>query len=105
MGVFCEVSTNHLANYMISPKTFRNFHYGFYKKQTSPLFLHELNIKDYVLISGKCMFDNEDMYVMVSTAFKIELIENKIPSTGPYISFAIKVYSKPKQGDNDCIWS
>lgn len=42
--------------------------------------------------------------VMVSTAFKIELIEDEIPSTGPYISFVGKVYSKPKQDDNDCIF-
>lgn len=58
---------------MISPKTFRNFHYGYYKKQISPLFLHELNIKDYALVSGKCMFDNEDMYVSI-----LNLITNVI---------------------------
>jgi hypothetical protein len=72
-SILCQVKSkgldggfvNGLANYMISPKTFRNFHYGFYKKQTSPSFLHDLNIKDYVLISGKCIFDNEDMYVSI----------------------------------------
>ncbi|EXX57889.1 hypothetical protein RirG_202960 [Rhizophagus irregularis DAOM 197198w] len=42
------------------------------------------------------------MYVMISTAFKIELIEDEIPSTGPYISFVGKVYSRPKQ--DDCVF-
>ncbi|CAB4474712.1 hypothetical protein RhiirA1_438237 [Rhizophagus irregularis] len=59
-------------------------------------------LKIYVLISGKCLFDNKDMYVMISTAFKIELIEDEIPSTGPYISFVGKVYSRPKQ--DDCVF-
>src|SRR6266487_6805828 len=41
---------------------------------------------------------------MVSTAFKLE--SYKIPLTGPYcpyISFVGKIYSKPRQDDNDCI--
>src|SRR4051794_39926144 len=38
---------------------------------------------------------------MVSTAFKLE--NYKITLTGPYISFVGKIYSKPKQDDNDCI--
>ncbi|CAB4444837.1 unnamed protein product [Rhizophagus irregularis] len=61
-------------------------------------------VNDYALISRKCMFENKDMYVMVSTAFKIELIKDEIPSTGLYISFVRKVYSKPKQDDNGCVF-
>ncbi|CAB4438026.1 unnamed protein product [Rhizophagus irregularis] len=110
--VLCQIKSkgldggfvNGLANYMISPNMFKTFHYGFYKKQTSPLTFHEFNIKDYVLISGKCLFDNEDMYIMISTAFKIELIEDEIPSTGPYISFVGKIYSRPKQDEDDCVF-
>jgi hypothetical protein len=41
---------------------------------------------------------------MVSTAFKIELTDDKFPSTGPYISFVGKIYSGPKQDDNDCVF-
>jgi hypothetical protein len=39
---------------------------------------------------------------MVSTAFKVDLTEDELPSTGPYITFVGKIYSKPKQDDNDC---
>jgi hypothetical protein len=38
---------------------------------------------------------------MVSSAFKIG--NYKIPLTGPYVSFVGKIYSKPKQEDDDCV--
>jgi hypothetical protein len=34
---------------------------------------------------------------MVSTAFKVELIEGEIPSTGPYISFIGKFILNPNK--------
>ena len=46
----------------MEPKNFRTFHYGFYKKQVS-LFLYDLQVKDYALVCGKCVFNGEDMYV------------------------------------------
>ena len=55
---------NGLASYMVSPNTFKHFYYGFYKKQISS-FLYDLKIKDYVLISGKCVFNKEEMYVSI----------------------------------------
>ena len=54
-----EGFVNGLARYMTEPI---NFHYGYYKKQVS-LFLHNLQVNDYALICGKCVFDNEDMQV------------------------------------------
>jgi hypothetical protein len=71
--VLCQIKSrgldggfvNGLANYMVAPNAFRYFHYGFYKKQISS-FLHDLNTKDYVLISGKCVFNNEDMHVSIN---------------------------------------
>ncbi|CAG8542384.1 15612_t:CDS:2 [Rhizophagus irregularis] len=63
------------------------------KNKTFPLTFHEFNIKDLRIDKWK---------VMISTAFKIELIEDEIPSTGPYISFVGKVYSRPKQ--DDCVF-
>ena len=51
-----------LASYMVEPKLFKKFHYGYYKKQISP-FLCDLNVHDYALICGKCVFSNENMYV------------------------------------------
>ena len=54
---------NGLAKYMIEPKNYKIFHYGYYKKQVS-LFLHDLQVNDYALICGKCIFDdNKDMHV------------------------------------------
>ena len=56
---------NGLVRYMVSPDTFKNFHYGFYKKQISS-FLHDLKIKDYGLICGKCIFNQEEMHVSIN---------------------------------------
>ena len=42
--------------------------------------------------------------VMISTAFKMEFSEVKLPSTGPYITFVGKICSKLKQDDNDCVF-
>ena len=40
---------------------------------------------------------------MISAAFKIEIPENyTLQQTGPHISFARKIYSKPEEIDNDC---
>src|SRR5271154_5169372 len=41
---------------------------------------------------------------MVSTAFRIEVTKDELPSTVPYITFIGKIYSRPKQDDNDCIF-
>ncbi len=42
--------------------------------------------------------------IMISTAFRIESAEDELPSTGPYISFVRKIYSRPKQEENDCVF-
>ena len=41
---------------------------------------------------------------MVSTAYKLEFPENnKVPLTGPYVSFVGKIWSNPKQEGDDCV--
>jgi hypothetical protein len=55
---------NGLASYMIGPKKFQTFHYGFYKKQIS-LFLYDLKVGDYALLCGKCVFNRGNMYVSI----------------------------------------
>jgi hypothetical protein len=44
------------------------FHFGFFKKQISS-FLHDLEIRDYALICGKCIFDKGGMYVSINYSF------------------------------------
>jgi len=61
---------NGLASYMVEPKVFKTFHYRYYKKQIS-LFLCNLNVKDYVLICGKCIFNHKNMYVSITKIFNI----------------------------------
>ena len=55
---------NGLAQYMSEPEKFKTFHYGFYKKQIS-LFLYDMDIADYALLCGKCVFDHGNMYVSI----------------------------------------
>ena len=51
--------------------------YGYYKKQIS-LFLHDLDVNDYALICGKCVFNNRNMYVsMTKTFYFFLLIKNE----------------------------
>ena len=59
---------NGLASYIIELKVTKMFYYGFYKKQIS-LFLCDLNVNDYALICGKCVFNNENMYVSITEIF------------------------------------
>jgi len=51
-----------LASYIIEPDISKTFHYGFYKKQIS-LFLYDLQVSDYALLCGKCVFNRGIMYV------------------------------------------
>ncbi|CAG8695094.1 15457_t:CDS:2, partial [Funneliformis caledonium] len=62
---------NRLERYMVEPKVFKIFHYGFYKKQLS-LFLQDLQVNDYAVICSKCIFNIKDMHILISAAFKIE---------------------------------
>ena len=62
---------------MVEPNISKTFHYGYYKKQIS-LFLHDLDVNDYALICGKCVFNNGNMYVsMTKTFYFILLIKNE----------------------------
>ena len=67
--ILCQIGmdggfVNGLANYMIEPGKFKNFNYGFYKKQVS-LFLCDFTVEDYVLICSKCVFNRGNMYVSI----------------------------------------
>ena len=70
ISILCQIKSkgldgglvNGLARYMIEENRFGTFHYGFYKKQIS-LFLHDLEVNDYALICGRCVFNQGDMYV------------------------------------------
>ena len=56
---------NGLAKYMIESNRFKTFHYGYYKKQIS-FFLQDLKVNDYALICGKCVFNQDNMYVSIN---------------------------------------
>src|SRR5437667_4512677 len=66
VSILCQIKSkkldggfiNGMAIYMDSQEMSKDFHYGFYKKQISPC-LHDLEIGDYVLMCGKCVFDKE----------------------------------------------
>ena len=64
---------NGLASYMIEPNNFKSFRYGYYKNQISS-FLCDLSVNDYVLICGKCVFNNENMYVSIFNSFYLILL-------------------------------
>ena len=71
VSILCQIKSkkldggfiNGLASYMS-----KDFRYGFYKKQISP-FLYDLQIGNYVLICGKCVFDKENMHVNINYIF------------------------------------
>jgi len=56
---------NGLASYTIEPDISKTFHFGFYKKQIS-LFLYDLQVSDYALLCGKCVFNRGIMYVSIN---------------------------------------
>lgn len=70
VSIMCQIKSKELkggffngsASYMQSVS--KNFRYGFFKKQVSP-FLHNVEIGDYVLLCGKCVFDNGNMHVNI----------------------------------------
>ncbi|PKY57578.1 hypothetical protein RhiirA4_549707 [Rhizophagus irregularis] len=88
-----------LAHYMSEPGVFKTFHYGYFKKQVSPLFLHELTVGDYGIICGKFVFNRGNIYVLVSSAFKIQNHDN---TNLPYGSFVGRICEEVEQDGNDC---
>lgn len=71
VSILCHIESKGLdggffngsASYLIEPNISKTFYYGYYKKQISS-FLCDLNINDYVLICGKCVFNDQNiMYV------------------------------------------
>ena len=57
---------NGLASYMVESNVSKIFYYGYYKKQISS-FLCDLNVNDYVLVCGKCVFSNKNIiYVSIA---------------------------------------
>ncbi|CAB5128338.1 unnamed protein product [Rhizophagus irregularis] len=69
------------------------------------LFLYDLQIADYALLCGKCVFNRGIMYLLVSAAFKLPQTgnydDNLLPY-GPYASFVGKIYEAVVQHENDC---
>ncbi|CAB5313954.1 unnamed protein product [Rhizophagus irregularis] len=91
-----------LAHYMSEPGVFKTFHYGYFKKQLSPLFLHDLQVGDHGLLCGKFVFNRGNIYVLVSAAFKIPTSENHDNINLPYGSFVGRIYEEVEQNGSDC---
>ncbi|CAB4462734.1 unnamed protein product [Rhizophagus irregularis] len=69
------------------------------------LFLYDLQIADYALLCGKCVFNRGIMYLLVSAAFKLPQTENYDDNLLPYVpyaSFVGKIYEAVVQHKNDC---
>jgi hypothetical protein len=70
VSILCQINSKTLdggfvngsAKYIVQQNKFITFRYGYYKKQIS-FFLHDLQINNYALICGKCVFNQCDMYV------------------------------------------
>jgi hypothetical protein len=60
---------NRSAKYTVGENKFKTFYYGYYKKQISSFFLHDLKVNDYTFICGKCVFNQGDMYVSNKTFY------------------------------------
>ncbi|EXX79611.1 hypothetical protein RirG_003910 [Rhizophagus irregularis DAOM 197198w] len=57
-----------LAHYMSEPGVFKTFHYGYFKKQLSPLFLHDLQVGDHGLLCGNKFTPNLQSLPFCSTS-------------------------------------
>ena len=70
--ILCEIKTkgldggfiNGVARYMIEDRVYKTFNYGYYKNQIS-LYLRDLEVNEYALICGKCVFNRDNLYVNI----------------------------------------
>ena len=61
---------NGLASYIDESGKAKTLYYGFYKNQVS-LFLYDLKVGDYTLISGKFVFNRRSMPISLQAKKKI----------------------------------